>query len=64
MDVFERAEPLVGANGGVTASIGPRSYNILLSERAAVALDAAGVDFSGCDVPDLSLALRHKCAGG
>ena len=64
VDVFERSEPLAGADGDVAASIGPRSYNILLTERAAVALDAAGVDLGAFDVPDVSLALRHKCAAG
>lgn len=59
MDVFERSEPLVGADGKVTTSIGPRAYNILLGERAAAALDAAGVDIGAFDIPDLSLMLRH-----
>ena len=30
MDVFERLAPLVDDQGNVQASIGPRSYNILL----------------------------------
>lgn len=60
VDVFERLSPLVGEDGSITASIGPRSYNILLSERAATALDMAGADFSDFDVPSLGVSLRHK----
>ena len=44
----------------VQASVGPRSYNILLSERGAAALDQAGADLSGYDCPNVAVALRHK----
>lgn len=38
------------------------SYNILLSERGVAAMEAAGADVSGFDIPDLGVGLRHKCA--
>ena len=60
VDVFERLAPLVGEGGEVQASIGPRSYNILLSERAVAAMEAAGADLRGFDIPDLQHLLRHK----
>ncbi|PRW58870.1 kynurenine 3-monooxygenase [Chlorella sorokiniana] len=65
VDVFERFAPLVDEQGNVQASIGPRSYNILLSERAISAMEAAGADISsGFDVPPLQVSLRHKLRGG
>lgn len=45
------------------ASIGPRSYNILLNERAAAALDTGEIELSDANVPPVSLAWRHKCGG-
>lgn len=41
-------------------SIGPRSYSILLTERAHAALDLAGADLSAFDAPELGIAMRHK----
>lgn len=64
VDVFERLAPLVDDEGNVQASIGPRSYNILLSERGVAAMEAAGADVSGFDVPALRAGLRHKLRGG
>ncbi|KAL4425516.1 hypothetical protein ABPG75_009532 [Micractinium tetrahymenae] len=64
VDVFERLPPLVDDEGNAQASIGPRSYNILLSERAVAAMEAAGAEVSGFDVPNLRASLRHKLRGG
>lgn len=38
----------------------PRSYNILLSERAVTAIEAAGADMTGFDVTDIKASMRHK----
>jgi hypothetical protein len=63
VDVFERLAPLVGRGGEVRASIGPRSYHILLTERAITALEGAGADLQGFDIPDLAYGLRHRLRG-
>jgi hypothetical protein len=62
VDVFERLAPQRGAGGALqsTSAIGPRSYNILLTERAVLALEAAGADLSGFDIPDLQTTMHHK----
>ena len=62
VDVYERLAPQRGADGALqsTSAIGPRSYNILLTERAVLALEAAGADLSGFDIPDLQTTMRHK----
>jgi 2-polyprenyl-6-methoxyphenol hydroxylase-like FAD-dependent oxidoreductase len=64
VDVFERLAPLVGRGGEVRASIGPRSYHILLTERAITALEGAGADLQGFDIPDLAYGLRHRWGRG
>lgn len=64
VDVFERLAPAVGEGGEVRASIGPRSYDILLTDRAITALERAGADLSGFDIPDLAYGLRHKWVHG
>ncbi|GAB4814409.1 hypothetical protein N2152v2_001455 [Parachlorella kessleri] len=63
VDVFERSAPQLDVNGKAQASIGSRSYNVVLTERAAVALDQAAADLSGYDAPVLSVAMRHKLKG-
>ena len=60
VDVFERSELVFDVQGKAQASIGPRSYNLLLTERAAVALEQAGADLSEFDAPEVSVMMRHR----
>jgi kynurenine 3-monooxygenase len=62
VDVFERLAPQRGTDGALqsTSAIGSRSYNILLTERAVLALEAAGADLSGYDISDLQTTMPHK----
>lgn len=46
------------------ASIGPRSYNILLNERAIQAMEQAGAQLEGYDVVELAASMRHAQKGG
>lgn len=46
------------------ASIGPRSYNILLTERAIQAMEQAGAQLEGYDVVELAASMRHAQKGG
>ncbi|KAL4419393.1 hypothetical protein ABPG77_003367 [Micractinium sp. CCAP 211/92] len=64
VDVFDRLAPLVDDDGIVQATIGPRSYNIVLSERALSAMEEAGVDIAGFEILDVETGLRHKLSGG
>ena len=45
----------------VQASLGPRSYNILLTERALKALDAAEVELTPADSVRTEFFMRHRC---